>query len=108
MTTILHAQVSKIMLIDQFLAALQSLPEAHAKLGWPTSAHRPVEPEHDAEVALHVAGKSIHVLVELKKAVYPRDVRQVLWQIREFARKQQAGEKDDEALNLTCHSIRLA
>ena len=94
----LHAQASRIMLIDQFLKVLQSLPEAHAELGWPASVDRPIEPEHGAEVALHVAGKSIHVLVELKKAVYPRDVRQVLWQVRELAHKRQAGQKDDEAL----------
>ena len=94
----LHAQASRIVLIDQFLKVLQSLPEAHAELGWPASVDRSIEPGHDAEVALHVAGKSIHVLVELKKAVYPRDVRQVLWQVRELAHKRQAGQKDDEAL----------
>lgn len=94
----LHAQANQRTLIDQFLAALRSLPEAHAELGWSASADRPIDAGHDAEVALHVAGKSIRVLVELKKTAYPRDVRQFLWQLRELARNQRAGQSDDEAL----------
>ena len=94
----LYAQASERVLIDQFLAALRSLPEVHAELGRSGSADRPIEPEHDAQIALHVAGKSIHALVKLRKAVYPRDVRQVVWRIRELAHNRPAGESDNEAL----------
>jgi predicted transcriptional regulator len=31
---------------------------------------------------LHIAGRSIVLLVEAKKSVYPRDVRQALWQLK--------------------------
>ena len=41
----------------------------------------------DAQVDLHVAGKSVTVLIEAKKTLYPRDVRQALWQLKEFSRK---------------------
>ena len=63
----LHAQASERELIDQFLAALRSLPEVQAEL------ERAGAPELDAQLALHVAGKPIHALVELRKAVYLRD-----------------------------------
>jgi len=94
----LHAQASERVLIDQFLTALRSLPEVRAELGRPGSADRPIESEHDAQLALDVAGKSIHALIELRKAVYPRDVRQVVWRIRELAHSRPAREGDDDAL----------
>ena len=94
----LHAQASERVLIDQFLAALRSLPEVRAELGRSGPADRPIESGHDAQLALDVAGKSIRALVELKKAVYPRDARQVVWRIRELAQRRPAGKGDDEAL----------
>lgn len=36
----------------------------------------------DAEVELSVAGKSVTLLIEAKKAAYPRDVRLLLWQFK--------------------------
>jgi hypothetical protein len=94
----LQAQASKKNLIDQFIASLQALPDATAELGGAPSADHRIDVGHDAEVALHVAGKFIHVLVELKKAVYPRDVRQVLWQVRELAHDRRADQGVGEAL----------
>lgn len=88
----LHAQASERELIDQFLAALRSLPEVQAEL------ERVGSPELDAQLALDVAGKPIHALVELRKAVYPRDVRQLVWRIRDLARQQPAGESGIEPL----------
>lgn len=94
----LLAQASERALIDQFLAALRSLPDVRAELAHSGSADRPIESGHDAQLALDVAGKSIHALVELRKAVYPRDVRQVVWRIRELAHNRPAGASDNEAL----------
>jgi hypothetical protein len=88
----LHAQASERELIDQFLAALRSLPDVQAEL------ERAGAPELDAQLALHVAGKLVHALVEVRKAVYPRDVRQLVWRIRDLARQQPAGESGGEAL----------
>ena len=69
-------------LITSFVDALRELPEVEADLD-----HRePVrsgDRGYDARVDLHVAGKSYVLLIEAKKAVFPRDVRQVLWQFRE-------------------------
>ena len=88
----LYAQASERALIDQFLAALRSLPEVQAEL------ERAAAPDHDARLALDVAGKPIHALVEVRKAVYPRDVRELVWRIRDLARQQPAGESGGEAL----------
>jgi hypothetical protein len=88
----LHAQAGERELIDQFLAALRSLPEVRAEL------ERAIAPRHDVQLALDVAGKPIHALVELKKAIYPRDVRELVWRIRALARPQRAGENRGEPL----------
>lgn len=71
----LQAQASEGELTDQFLAAIRSLPEVQAEL------ERAAAPGHDAQAALDVAGKPIHALVEVRKAVYPRDVHERVWRI---------------------------
>jgi hypothetical protein len=93
-----HAQVSECVLIDQFLAALRSMPDVHAELDQCGSDGRPIELEHSARIALDVAGKLFHAVVELRKTVYPRDVRQVVWRIRELAHSRPAGVSDIETL----------
>ena len=88
----LHAQARERELIAQFLAELRSLPEVRAEL------ERVGSPKLDAQLALDVAGKPVHALVELRKAVYPRDARQLVWRIRDLGRQQPAGESGGEAL----------
>lgn len=69
-------------LIEQFLDALRELPDVHAEMGVRKAAPKDAHAV-DAEIHLNVAGKPIVLLVEAKKrAVYPRDARQVLWQFR--------------------------
>jgi len=68
-------------LIEQFLDSLRALPEVHAELALSESAMQAAG-RFDAKIDLHVAGKSIVLLVEAKKSVYPRDVRQALWQLK--------------------------
>ncbi len=68
-------------IIEQFLELLRELPDVHADL----DSLEPVEQvadRLDAKIDLNVAGKSIVLLVEVKKTVFPRDVRQVLWQFK--------------------------
>jgi len=71
-------------MIERFLDSLRELPDVRAELA-------PMEPSgsasdrgFDIRVDLHVAGKPVTLLIEAKKAVYPRDVRQVLWQLKEY------------------------
>nr|WP_297388712.1 hypothetical protein [uncultured Roseateles sp.] len=76
-----ESSLAEQQLIARFVDALRELPEVEADLGaWEPST---IERAHDAQVDLHVAGKSFILLIEAKKAVFPRDVRQVIWQFRE-------------------------
>ncbi|MFM0227607.1 hypothetical protein [Paraburkholderia dipogonis] len=79
-------------LITQFVDALQELPEVDADLDhWePVRTHG--DRGYDAQVDLHVAGKSFVLLIEVKKSVFPRDVRQVAWQLREASHGRPAGQ----------------
>lgn len=81
------SSLTEQQLIGRFVDALQELPEVEAELD-----HRepgsPRDRGYDAQVDLHVAGKSFVLLVEAKKAVFPRDVRQMIWQLREASHGQ--------------------
>jgi hypothetical protein len=80
----LHAgsTLTEGQLIAQFVDALRELPEVTAELDqWEPFGQRS-DRGYDAQVNLHVAGKSFVLLLEAKKAVFPRDVRQLIWQLR--------------------------
>ncbi len=72
-------------LLEGFLEALQELPGVQAEL---SGIEQPDGPDrgHDAQVDLRTDGKAATLLIQVKKEVYPRDVRQVLWTFREPAR----------------------
>jgi hypothetical protein len=69
-------------IVDKLVETLQTLPQVHTDM--------PVwEPMHygkeiDAEIGLVAGDKRFVLLIEVKKAVYPRDVREMLWQISKF------------------------
>lgn len=91
-------------LITGFVEALRGLPDVNADLDhWepPSSGDR----GYDAQVDLHVAGKSYVLLVEAKKAVFPRDVRQVLWQFREASLGRSAEQGEGPLSLLVAESI---
>ena len=74
-------------LLDEFLKALQGLPEVQAELGSLLLSPGP-DRGYDARVELWVGGQAATLLIEVKNALYPRDVRQVLWQFQQFARRR--------------------
>ena len=72
-------------LVEHFLEALRALPGVDAE-------QEPCQRDGlrpglriDAQVGLKVAGKPLTLLIEVKKALYPRDVRQILWRFKEFS-----------------------
>lgn len=83
------ANASERQLIDKFLAALRALPDVTAEIDRGPSDG--LDHGYDARVDLHVAGMSLTLLIEAKKSLYPRDVRQALWQRREFGRRRPQG-----------------
>ena len=68
-------------LIKKLLESFRELPDVHAELTQSEPAVQ-VAGRVDAKIELQVAGKSMVLLVEAKKSVYPRDVRQALWQLK--------------------------
>jgi hypothetical protein len=70
-------------LVESFLEALRGLPQAHAELG---VREAPIGRDrgYDARIDFHIGGESVSLLVEAKRTVYPRDVREVIWRIRRY------------------------
>ena len=86
------APASEWKLIDGFLAAVRGLPDVQAKLE-PTGAR-----DLGSRIVLDVAGKRVQALVEVRKAVYPRDVRQLEWPTTNLARQRSEGVSGRETL----------
>lgn len=87
-------------LIEQFLDTLRALPDVRAELDQREPISLAGESRYDAQINLRIAGKSITLLIEAKKAVYPRDVHQVLWQLGQFRRNASARPDFNEAISL--------
>ena len=83
-------------LLDQFLEALRALPQMRVEMKPPAPAGSRPDPSHDAEVRLRAGDKAVTLLVEMKKALFPRDARQILWRLKELGGRQselpQAGD----------------
>jgi hypothetical protein len=88
----LESPLTERQLITRFVDALQELPEVEADLDHWEFVTTHGDRGYDAQVDLHVAGKSFVLLIEVKKAVFPRDVRQVAWQLREASHGRHAGQ----------------
>ena len=101
----LESSPTERQLITQFLDALRDLPEVHAGLEYLESAGSTRNLGYDARIDLQVAGKSFILLVEAKKAVYPRDVRQVIWQFREASQGRLRGHGKERLSLLVAESI---
>ncbi|MDE0507002.1 MAG: hypothetical protein OXI17_00015 [Gammaproteobacteria bacterium] len=69
-------------LFDGFLEALRELPDVRVKLGGTPQAGKSAQ-VYDAQVNLNLGQEAVTLLVEAKKALFPRDVRQLLWKVRE-------------------------
>jgi hypothetical protein len=90
---LLESALTERQLVTHFIDALSELPEVQAKLDhWELVSSQHGDHRYDAQVNLHVADQSYVLLVEAKKSVFPRDVRQVIWKFRwEASQRQPAG-----------------
>ena len=84
-------------LLDRFLEALREIPEVRAEISGIAQPGGP-DWEYDAQVDLRAGGKAATLLIQVKKEVYPRDVRQVLWQLQEFARRWRESREGRQAV----------
>ncbi|MCV2219834.1 hypothetical protein [Thauera sp. Sel9] len=92
-------------MISRFVDALRELPDVEADLDHWEPASKQGDRGHDAQVDLRVAGKSFVLLIEAKKAVFPRDVRQVIWQFREASHGRPTGQGAEALSLLVAESI---
>lgn len=69
-------------LVQSVLETLRNLPEAHAELEEREPRGR--DKGYDARIDLNMGGTPVSLVVEVKRAVYPRDVREALWQLRRY------------------------
>ena len=81
-------------LVDQFLESLRHLPGVDVQVVQVFLEPTPLRgasstPRYDVKCNLRVAGKTVTLLIDVKKALYPRDVRQTLWQIKDFSRRRE-------------------
>lgn len=81
----IDAPISERQLIERLLDSLRQLPDVRAKPDALEPSSLTGDRRYDARIELVVAGKPVTLLIEVKKTVYPRDVRQVLWQFRELS-----------------------
>lgn len=68
-------------LVDQFLKDIHALPNVNIKR-IETELLSSVNGRIDALAELHAGGKSTTLLIEVKKSLFPRDVREALWRVQ--------------------------
>jgi hypothetical protein len=84
---------SEQAVVEKLLESLRELPGAHAEL---VNHHRPLhDPRRriDAEIDFQLPHRHVTLLVEAKKAVFPRDTREALWQIQDYVRSVGGGDR---------------
>lgn len=92
-------------IVEGFLETLRSLPDVRVDLDRTGLEARVHDRLYDARINLHVGDRSITLLVEVKKSVYPRDVRQVLWEFKDLAhRVTSVSDRETQAM-LVAESI---
>ena len=88
-------------LISKLLEALRGLPEVTADLGCPGDpSESSASAEREVLLSIRVAERPLALLVEIRKVLYPRDVRQALWQIRDSASRRQGDGNGGPAVPL--------
>ncbi len=80
-------QVSADSLLEQFLQTLQELPEVDANNSLLAKSGSP-DQDYDASIEVTVGKRSVTLMIEARANLYPRDVRQLIWRIRESARNR--------------------
>lgn len=78
-------------LLAQLVEVLSTLPDVTAHSAQALGGPR----QPDAEIDLVVSGKSVKLLVEAKKTVFPRDVRDLLWQLKRAGSSGKAASSPD-------------
>lgn len=88
--------------VQRLVGTLNAMPDTKAHV---TMESHPGESGHDAQVECSISGKTLTLLVEVKQHVYPRDVHQYLYQMREVMRRAEIHFSGSVLLLLAAQSI---
>lgn len=78
-------QETEKTVVDNLLKALEELPAANAQLQADQRTSSQMRVRIDAKIDLEISNQRFTLLVEAKRSVFPRDTREALWQLREYA-----------------------
>ncbi len=98
----LESNLTERQLIERFVDTLRELPKTEAGI---KSVSEHGGRALGAQVDLLIAGKSFILQIESRKVVFPRDVRQVIWQFREAGRTSTKGDGETPLSLLVAESI---
>ena len=90
-------------LLDQAISAINALPSGSGKIiarGTGLGSYGRV----DAIARLSISGQSIRLVIEVKREVFPRDVRETIWQLRNYLAHVEDGSIETLPF-LVAHSI---
>jgi hypothetical protein len=79
----LKFEIEEQELLDGLLEAIEALPNGHAQIDGREVAIGP-RGRVDALVDAEIGGQPIQLLVEAKREAFPRDVRETVWQLRNY------------------------
>ncbi len=96
----LDPSVTVPRLLHQLLEALRALPGARVELEPAHTAGSQLDQGHDAEVCLRVSGKAVTLLVQVKRRLFPRDARLVLWRLKALGQAGSGRETAREVVPL--------
>lgn len=87
-------EINEHELLESLVDAVGALPHAHASI----TGHQPIIGGRrlDALVDIWVAGKQLQLIVEARRETFPRDVRELLWQFRNYI--VHVGHSDKETI----------
>lgn len=98
----LESNLTERQLIERLVDTLRELPKTEADI---KSVSEHGGRVLGAQVDMHIAGKSFILQIESRKVVFPRDVRQVIWQFREAGRTPTKGDGEAPMSLLVAESI---
>lgn len=89
----LKFEIEEQELLDGLIDAIAALPDGHAQIDGREVAIGP-RGRVDALLDARIGGQPIQLLVEAKREAFPRDVRETIWQLRNYLAHMPHGDRE--------------
>jgi hypothetical protein len=98
--------VNRLKIVDRLLNDLRNLPGARAEFSQPPPT-KPDQPNYSFDATIHLTldEAKIALVVEAKKALYPRDVRSALWSLKKYCSEVAPQDADEVVPLLAAESL---